>query len=1746
MKPVRGIPVPLLVLSCFLVTLGSGADGPKHLAVARDPSAHPATTQTQTSLWPYYVEPVQVREAALGGDRFSVDLGTTRIWKPICGTPPGLLTVDDLQEIAIRAREIEAHSRPKVSTGTGGCPDIIFNFDGDIPEPGRPVPTAARTAFAAVEDYIESRAGFSDCVTIEILVWYQDLGSGVLGATGVDYRVTDFRSIRIGLQGGMDFDDEVQDCFASENTIGVCAACGDAPPVDQRAMRATVANYRALDQSASGGASMAFNSNLSISWDYDPSDGISEGHMCFQSVVAHELGHVLGFTSGIDTGGDPQVLDLFRFQASTGACSDNPLSCSDGAPDFRTTPRLYAFGDECCDHIFDIISDEYCLECGLSFQASHFCEGAPALMDPTLALGETFYPDFYTTQDLTVFDAIGWDFTTCICGDLRCDFGDDCGENCENCVTDCSCNDGEFCTDDLCSLGSPDANEFGCVNVVDPSWCLIDGTCYEDGDPNPQNDCEKCDSSMSPDTWTYLPLGARCGSGGNTQCDDPDTCDGNGQCLPNWEPPTTLCREAWTVCDEEEYCTGFSAQCPDNVYKPEGSSCSDGVFCNGEETCQTGQCITGSPPCIDPAHCSEERDKCICLNNSECDDGLPCKTDTCDPNGWCVHELMADWCFIRNTCYPDGELEPTDGCQSCDADLNPNAWTLHPADSPCGDPTDSACNHPDTCDDAGRCLPNVEPEGMPCGDLEGTECDNPDTCDAEGVCLPNYQPEGTACGDGTDTECDNPDACDGFGSCEANPEPDGTDCSDDGNECTFDECLAGACTHPPQPAGTACGEPPSTDCDSQDTCDGAGICVANYQPAGTPCGEPSSSECDDPDSCDGAGVCLDNLKPAGFACNDPTESPCDHADTCNGDGSCNANVELDGTPCPDDGFACTEDICRNAACVHDPILEGEPCGDQTDTDCDDPDTCDVDGVCQPNLVPTGEPCGDQANTQCDNPDTCDGNGQCLANYEPAETLCGSQDDTECDDPDTCDGEGTCLTNYEPEGTGCGDAAETECDNPDACNGFGSCDANPKPDGTQCPDDGNECTLDECLAGACTHPPQPAGTFCGDSSETECDNPDTCDGAGVCLPNPEPAGWPCGDQSTSACDRADACDGSGGCAPNHQAYGTPCAHDDNDCTDDICSAGECTHPPHSVGTPCGDETATACDYADACDEDGVCSPNFAPNGTACDDGLYCNGGDTCSNGACSVHSGDPCPGADGDGDCSESCNEADGGSCTANDADGSACDDGLYCNGGDTCSNGACSVHTGDPCPGADGDSDCSESCDDELNRCTANDPDGAKCNDGLFCTETDACLDGVCTGEGDPCPGPDGDANCAESCNESLDNCTTPDPDDSECNDDVYCNGNDTCMNGTCSAHTGDPCPGPDDDSNCRESCDEASNSCTAFDPEQATCNDRDFCTVDDACVRGTCVSGESPCPDDRYCVEASNGFNCLECLTDRHCDDGELCTADHCEEGVCTYICYPGCRPDTDDDEVADACDNCPTVSNPGQGDDDGDGIGDACDNCVSEPNPGQEDDDRTCIGGDRDGSECETDNECLDGICDGDGIGDICDNCPDLYNPEQVDNNGDGIGNACYDCLDDDGDCDEISDAIDECPSTPPGVAVEPDGCRYFVVTVVVGESENRTSPLKEGQVSIDAPEAAAGYEFDYWEGSDVPTGHERDNPLVLTLDADKVLQAHYAVICDGSFCGAGCGCTPEAPAVGFIFIGLLALRFVGPGKPGRRFRT
>ncbi len=128
---------------------------------------------------------------------------------------------------------------------------------------------------------------------------------------------------------------------------------------------------------------------------------------------------------------------------------------------------------------------------------------------------------------------------------------------------------------------------------------------------------------------------------------------------------------------------------------------------------------------------------------------------------------------------------------------------------------------------------------------------------------------------------------------------------------------------------------------------------------------------------------------------------------------------------------------------------------------------------------------------------------------------------------------------------------------------------------------------------------------------------------------------------------------------------------------------------------------------------------------------------------------------------------------------------------------------------------------------------------------------------------------------------------------------------------------------------------------------------------------------------------------------------------------------PDSDGDEIADVCDNCPDFYNPEQEDFDSDLIGDSCDNCITIYNTSQLDSDGDFIGDSCDNCVNTYNPEQIN--TDGDNVGDSCDNCPAVFNPAQEDIDNDLVGDSCDNCLtvynpdQIDSDGDDIGDACD-----------------------------------------------------------------------------------------------------------------------------------
>ncbi len=192
------------------------------------------------------------------------------------------------------------------------------------------------------------------------------------------------------------------------------------------------------------------------------------------------------------------------------------------------------------------------------------------------------------------------------------------------------------------------------------------------------------------------------------------------------------------------------------------------------------------------------------------------------------------------------------------------------------------------------------------------------------------------------------------------------------------------------------------------------------------------------------------------------------------------------------------------------------------------------------------------------------------------------------------------------------------------------------------------------------------------------------------------------------------------------------------------------------------------------------------------------------------------------------------------------DDGIFCNGIEVCQSGQCVEVESCP-PGL--------YCDETLDVCRGNCSSNQECDDGLFCNGVETCqyvasLDGFfCT------PGFDSCAPPAPFCDEANDLCVEC-LDNSDCDDNVFCNGAETCAAGSC--QTGTPACPP------ASICDEVSGECLCS--TDADCDDGLFCNGVETCgsFSGTCdinfnFQTDYPCLD---CVPNFDECDCNE-MTD-------------------------------------------------------------------------------------------------------------------------------------------------------------------------------------------------------------------------------------------------------------------------------------------
>ena len=390
-------------------------------------------------------------------------------------------------------------------------------------------------------------------------------------------------------------------------------------------------------------------------------------------------------------------------------------------------------------------------------------------------------------------------------------------------------------------------------------------------------------------------------------------CDaGTGECISDPLPPGEVCRPgSGDICDPAELCTGVPGEeCPGDVVNPATTICNPGSgdLCDPDESC------TGVPGLACP-------DDTVAAPTTIC---RPGSGDICDPDESCTG--------LADVACPDDNVAPaTTICNAGSGDL-------------C-DPDESCSGNPgEACPDDTVAAPTTI-----CRPGSGDICDPAESCTgvADVACPDDdVAPATTICNPGSGDLCDPDESCSG------NP----------GEACPDDTIAAPT---------TIC-RPGSGDiCDPDESCTGEADAACPddvVNPATTICNPGSGDLCDPDESCSGnpGEACPDDvIAPATTICNPGSGDLCDPDESCTG---------LADEACPGDVIAPATTICRQSGT-----------GDET---CDPSESCtgEADVECPPDFIaPPETPCGDDSTTECSEPDTCDGEGICEFNNKP----CGS-------------------------------------------------------------------------------------------------------------------------------------------------------------------------------------------------------------------------------------------------------------------------------------------------------------------------------------------------------------------------------------------------------------------------------------------------------------------------------------------------------------------------------------------------------------------------------------------------------------------------------------------------------------------------------------------------------------------------------------------------------------------------------------
>ena len=279
---------------------------------------------------------------------------------------------------------------------------------------------------------------FTDNATIDLTVGTGSLTAGVLAQAGSARTSFSYAAFKTALTADITSANDatavsnlavgsslpmlINRTSDNPNGSGSATSYLDTTGANNQTIQLTNANAKALGLATIGstiGGSCAAACDAFIqfsntfAFDFDPTDGISAGQYDFVGIATHEIGHALGFVSGVDVldGNSPPVngpftanqftfvssLDLFRYSTLSAGTAG-------GVIDWTADTRAKYFSIDRGVTVGPGFST------GRNFgdgqQASHFKDSLGlGIMDPTAGTGELLA---ISANDIRAFDVIGW------------------------------------------------------------------------------------------------------------------------------------------------------------------------------------------------------------------------------------------------------------------------------------------------------------------------------------------------------------------------------------------------------------------------------------------------------------------------------------------------------------------------------------------------------------------------------------------------------------------------------------------------------------------------------------------------------------------------------------------------------------------------------------------------------------------------------------------------------------------------------------------------------------------------------------------------------------------------------------------------------------------------------------------------------------------------------------------------------------------------------------------------------------------------------------------------------------------------------------------------------------------------------------------------------------------------------------------------------------------------------------------